>query len=244
MLLDRLSDMAGLNSSITRGDGNDNGNANGNQINQQSDKFLNMILFLIGVDEKFAILFYRSKQDTDVWKQQPKPNDDTYQYNLTNYHIKSDTIVTQEYMINVTEKIYNWPDNIFMIDILFSTDNQPENIFKIQHQILISNDILINAYHACRKMITNITSSQCDNNSSPNNSHKIYKCIDYDKTGNCNNTVHINIKYMETCTNKYYNVILNNADKIKEQIIAYIKDKMRPDILFFVLDNVKKSFII
>ena len=31
MLLDRLSDMAGLNSSITRGDGN----ANGNQINQQ-----------------------------------------------------------------------------------------------------------------------------------------------------------------------------------------------------------------
>ena len=78
MLLDRLSDMAGLNSSITRGDGKDNGNANGNQINQQSDNFLNMILFLIGVDKKFASLFYSFKKDTDVWKKQSESNDYTY----------------------------------------------------------------------------------------------------------------------------------------------------------------------
>ena len=205
ILLDRLSDMAGLNSPITRGDSN----ANGNQNNQQLDKFLSMILFLMKVDKDFANKIQQLSRNNASSEQENVVSE----INFTSHYItENGEDKAQQIKINKL-KNDNKDTNLFMFNMSSSSNDQFKNMSDSQ-QIAF----------------------KIDATNSNTFSLLIKNCKNYFTDNNCNNTGDITVSDTGKGDFECYAVIMKNVDKIKQMIQNYY-NKKQEDFLFLILDD-------
>ena len=204
MLLDRLSDMAGLNSSITRGDGN----ANGNQINQQSDKFLSMILFLMKVDKDFADKIQQLSRNNAS----PEQENVVSEINFTSHYItENGEDKAQQIKINKL-KNDNKDTNLFMFNVSSPSNDQSKN--------------MPNSQPIAFKILN--TNGSFDRLS-------IENCNNYFTDNKCNNNF-INITDWKESKIGWYDIIMKNIEKIETLIENYSKNNQK-DFLFLILND-------